>query len=331
MFSSIVYLSTKLDFRMTDEEVELLKSFSTKRMRAFDGILFDIGRQGRLDHATFSTVLHRVKRQRDRVLPEEVKLVKAGDMTHCTSNNKSVFFKKTSKNASGYASPDNPEPAFSLKFIFHEFIARREVKISHLLGRDSSFWFFINSSATIASAWVPGAMLEEFESGKGADKIGRHPFMGRVKCLHTLLTELNILHASLRSHNDLLTKNVVLDLAQSRLSLIDFDETCKIYNQTSYIKDMYKVGVIIQVLFPELKKLQPDNCLHQALFRLQHATTNDYTTKTICTSEQAMQFCAALLSNEQPLTLALLDKITSETIHRTEITMEDAIRGYRKV
>ena len=233
--------------------------------------------------------------------------------------------------------------------------AVREVKYHRLLGRDA-LWFRNNHAASsVVYPWQKGKSLNHYD----ADDLATIPYARRLQWLASVMTELNILHQHYRVFGDIKVENIVLSLEDDRMSLIDFESTHKIgsgkafphmldesqgsqFGPNKASEDMYGMSFPLQALFPEMlqksynhghfavivqTKLSGLAVIEQAVSHLFHALT-EKTWSDRCTSEQALNFCLAVLASEKNGTLdeASLNRILAATLNRAVVSVEDVLR-----
>ncbi len=260
----------------------------------------------------------------------------------------------------GYYSQDSDYPSYSIKKLNQadpaksKEEAKREVKFNRLLGRNA-YYFSHKGKTSVVSEWQHEKALHYFN----AKDFLAVPFTQRLQCLISGLTDLDILHRHYRVHADVKCENFILDLKMATMKLIDFgashkkrttrtfawtpeyrDHTLGAVLDYSFCDDMYAMGIVTAMLFPELydvclsakntnvilKKrygLTVDNVAIIALVdSMMHIDRN-----MRCSSVDALEHCKEILNNIKHLDHPLLKKIIDSTLHRPCVTAEDTFRG----
>lgn len=260
----------------------------------------------------------------------------------------------------GYKDKSLSIPKYSVKFYANEDgrelnkkTAAREAKYSRLLGRES-FYFMNKDMPVVVTTWQEGKALDMYTY----ITFRRNSYQNRIAWLISIFNELNILHAHFRVHGDIKPGNIILNLAQNKMSLIDFGSTHKIatskvgqfrharghsdaepHSLDHCAYDMYAMGLIIARIFPELfiineKKDKSTieaisaphkNVIETAIVSLVHALTERYPMKR-CTSLSALDYCKKILSNSKHLNQESLMFILQDTINHAKNTFEDVLR-----
>ncbi len=242
-----------------------------------------------------------------------------------------------------YKDKDDLKPSYGVKWFrrhnkkntnYPDKELSRETKYNlHFTQREESFYFEINDRMGMCFPWQHGDQLERCTE---RELSGRTPET-RVKCLKTLLEELNLLHGHERCHNDLNLLNVIVNFQDETLRLIDFGKAKKVSrlfdDDQNYSKDIYDLCKIVRKLFPELKKktkslhIEAMKYLDQALFH----RNSQY----VCTTAQALAYCVEVIKlpkcgykddNWNDAVLAL-KAVADKTINSPVLTTENLRRG----
>ncbi|MBV9575650.1 MAG: protein kinase family protein, partial [Gammaproteobacteria bacterium] len=282
-------------------------------------------------------------------------------------NNDALFFTKPKLKAKkggygkvyqGFNSPHANEPCCAIKKLIKtderlaDREAIREVKYHRLFQRQA-FYFSTNSATYVISEWQRDKNLSKFSPRK----IQKIPFEKRLHCLRSVLSELNILHAHYRIHNDIKCENIILDIENTCMKLIDFGtahkkDSLKLFGRTSaykdphqvgdhFAKDVYAMGLVIMHLFPEIFSVvftenktevyifeKTFSLQEQSMIALIHAMMHE-NLKLRCTSKDALDYCDQLIGQVNHLDETILAEIQKTSIQRSLITVEDVLRGAR--
>ena len=255
----------------------------------------------------------------------------------------------------GYDSEDSVQPQYSLKKLHgmanqaNEEEAKREVKFNRLLRRNA-YYYTHKERLFVTSDWQHGVQLGNYSAGNNQAALMQIPIEKRLKCLRAGLSDLDTLHTKFRVHGDIKPSNFVIDLANSSMHLIDFGTSRKqgskksfaltldfidpINSSNHFAKDIYLMTFVVATLFPEwfekdlTKKIKtPKSSLPsstQAIINLFDSMSHKEIGKR-CTANSALRYCDELIK-----ILENKDEISDEvlnSIHDSEVTVEDALRG----
>jgi serine/threonine protein kinase len=310
-------------------------SMSQNRIMMLERISSQLLANGRFDEQTLAAVIARVAQKNAQIRYEFVDKTKTNNRSIMKSNQNILFYQnqraiKTTtlygtrgKVTAGYSDQSTTQPLFAIKWMESAIYAVQEARCQQRLGRTNPFVLFYKSKVAVALEWQKGKNLGQFSE---IDFIS-HPLLRRIKCLISLLTDINMLHASLHSHNDINGGNVMLDLSADKMSLIDFELACKPRDKIDWQGDMSSVGEIIELIFPEIK-ISPSSSIHiQAISNLRKAMIwENYNVAIMPTSEQALDYCCEILMHADILDADMLKSITDRTINRNVPTLEDMVR-----
>lgn len=254
-----------------------------------------------------------------------------------------------------YLSDEISEPYYALKVLnkinkYFPDAEQREVKYHRFLGR-SAFNFYHKKKSYVLMEWLRGAIINKYSD---FDLISARIEV-RLKCVIDALGQLNHFHANHRLHGDVKWENLILNLRDQTLKFIDFGSarkhgSHKLFTSTlSYLDpnkgnnydfcdDIYSMGIVVAKLFPEIYYFDDiddktfsfartnGSFLEGAVVALVSSMMKPAASQR-CTSEDALLYCKALLANSADLDETLLNKLIFSFINRTNLTVEDILRG----
>lgn len=203
--------------------------------------------------------------------------------------------------------------------------ARKNARYHAMLGRDSWLYNRNNIFSTLYQ-WQEGRPLLEFTK----DELAAIPFIDRLACLIDCLSQLEILHAGFRLHNDLTPRNFIINSQQDKMALIDFDGVTKCASSSDYHDESESMPMIIKRLFPEIfKNENHEEPQGHALGLLVSAMTTEEPRQR-CTNKNSLNYCQKILQMfklHQTVNDDLIDTIARETILQNKISFDDVLRG----
>lgn len=274
----------------------------------------------------------------------------------------------------GYAAMDAMIPIFSVKKAtdyeneYQELVHDGQGNIA--LGRKACLFYSKNPTLyscdkRLLSLWHAGRPINKYHP----DELKNTSIESRLRCIISGWTDLTALQQHNLVHCDIAPQNFILDMKANSMKLIDFggsrefganDKTCAFtYEYTdpytdrdkqNFHRDIYSMGLIIMILFPELYKTIPGRqgtvyvysiwppppretsyvliktelSIHeQAIVRLAESATH-HDVHQRCNTEDALKYCQSVLENFSTLDEKLLQNIAAAIINRSNITAEDA-------
>ncbi len=140
--------------------------------------------------------------------------------------------------------------------------ACHEAKYYQLLGHQACF-FSRGSKHYLVTDWLSGVTLDKIDR----QQLITLSFVDRLRCLLTVLYDLQRMHAHHRIHGDIKRNNVVVNLATRTIRLIDFGLAHKNYHKkiygcakegsdgysvsTTFCDDVFSMGRLLPYLFPD--------------------------------------------------------------------------------
>jgi serine/threonine protein kinase len=206
--------------------------------------------------------------------------------------------------------------------------AKHEARFNRIMGRKCCLFQF-EGKPSLVTDWQNGVSLKELLD---KNRIDDYPFEQRLAWLITLLQDLDKMHEYFFVHNDIQTKNVIVDTEKSTMRLIDFG-----ISHREKIKDGdYDIAIsrdlcdLAQVIIRSLfrKELSDSSVIYrEAMEGLIHALVPLHERAMQCTSRQALNFCRMLLKEHKDLSAEKLKSIQAQTIDRSDLQVEDVLRG----
>lgn len=268
---------------------------------------------------------------------------------------------KVKKGFAGPCEKATTAPIVALKKFYEKDLtksekeAEREAKYHRLLGRQSHY-FARNGFSSLVSTWLTDKAMHRFKP----KEMMKAPLAKRFDCLISAFNELDILHSKFRIHGDVKSENFILDLQKATLKLIDLgsahksnahkifpytaeycDGTIQSITGKTFCDDMYAMGIVTAQLFPELydvtfsgseyvRKYKNSNPtpVEKSIYTLVDAMMHHERTNR-CTSQDALHFAQQIKNNFYKLDEMMLQKITAETLHHANPSVEDVFRGKR--
>jgi len=347
---SLRSLMSEYGLTLDRDTISAVLGLTPKRYALFYQMTSEMVMTGKMNNASFLHTLQRVMQRYAHAPEQKVKRTehKHGDQ-YDTQNQLSIFVKHHAKTNPEYVGgqgiinkgfckeptdtvPTYTTPTFAVKWVRRTQDAAHEAKYHHFFpGRSNTFWFRSEKRLAVVYTWFGINTLNEYKpTQNGTYPLAAYPLATRLACLTHFLGEINLLHSTFRAHKDIKAANCVFDPVNCRLEVIDFGLAKKVQDTFGFQQDMYDIINVIKTLFPDLKKGEP-SIIKEAINKLIHAINPANTKIDSCTSEQAWQFCQALLDNACTLDAQSLDVIASQTIFRKDITVEDVLRGRRLV
>jgi serine/threonine protein kinase len=322
-------------FKHLDSWFSKVLSMSQNRIMMLERISLQLLANGKFDEETLAAVIARVAQKNPKIVYEFVEKTKTNNRSIMKSSEKTLFYQnqraiKTTtlygtrgKVTQGYSDQSTAQPLFAIKWMESTIYAVEEARCQQRLARMNPYVLFYKSKVAVVLEWQKGKNLGQFTE----DDFINHPLLRRIKCLISLLTDINMLHASLHCHNDLNGGNVMLDFSEDKMSLIDFELACKPRDKRDWQGDMSSVGEIIELIFPEIKISSSSSIHIQAISILREAVRwQNYNLAIMPTSEQALDYCREILMHADILDADILKSIADRTINRNVPTLEDMVR-----
>lgn len=206
--------------------------------------------------------------------------------------------------------------------------AKHEARFNRIMGRKCCLFQF-KGKPSLVTDWQSGVSLKELID---KNQLAHYSFEQRLTWLITLLQDLDKMHEKLFVHNDISTRNIIVDTEQNTMKLIDFG-----ISHREKIKDgKYDIAIsndlcglaqlIIRCLFQH-ELSDPSNIYQQAIEKLNNALVPLFDRAMQCTSQQALSYCQLLLASSKGLNEAELAAIKSRTLDRKDLQVEDVLRG----
>jgi hypothetical protein len=255
----------------------------------------------------------------------------------------------------GYANAESIHPTHGMKRYApfrSKAHATREARYIAFLQRGETCWYShpnVRKGCVLVFPWAHGSTLNMV----AVETFRAVPLIRRFSWLATLFMELDKLHANFRIHGDINITNVVLDLEHDQLRLIDFATAHKVLSKKSFAStplyeeqddnhvpnlfrsDMYQVFFLVAKIFPELfyvdwrdveyQKINDLTVQETAAVRLINSLRTRQPNR--CTSQQALQYCEAIVNAGDQLNEKDLNIILAATIQREALTVEDVLRS----
>src|SRR3990167_7103086 len=399
----ILLLLNSADLNFNDIDNETLKQISALSQRnqdRFKALINNLQDMGLLSVETLKMALARVTISIPKVAESPLVKIKNVRRNEHQLGHTSFFLNRgasRSEDASGgqasinmgYASASANEPSVSVKRMNKsrkdyaqpvKSLAAREARYLNFLGRQGA-WYTSKKGPIIVGQWQQGSEVIENM------KMNEDYYFGfsdaqRLQWLASGFEELDRLHANFRLHGDLKAQNFVLDEAANKLRMIDFATVQKVNSGKKFAvtplftdmkegnprktgSDMFSMGYLVAVMFPELFKLAVTKEKERIMsprgeVQLMRSIIPPYLVKKIgnpalsatekavialldalmepntedrCTSQQALQFCnslAAMLSVKTDIEEQDLATLLTSSINRNVYEVEDAMRGSKR-
>lgn len=366
--------------KLSEDDLNRIYNLSINNLKRFRRACLTLSKHNLLDTKSCTLALLRISTPVPIIPLSYTSLEKIttplGERKKIKLNNHTIFYEESdckegsefrgaqAKICKGYLEPEESSLHYAIKSFkvddetyANVKNARREAKISHLLGRQT-FRFYDYVIPLIVTPWLQDRALDQYEE----EEITAVCYHDRLQWILSLLQDINQLHEHYRIHGDIKPANMILNIATQKLVLIDFGSTHKIdthnphrfhfaqgYSdlQTKSINrfayDIYAMGLVIAHIFSDIfeieyKRLKSEvkktrfskfSVVERAIVKLVGAMV-ERNPRERCTSEAALQFVSDILKHYQILNDQKFKEILEQTLNHANFTVEDILRKSKR-